>query len=80
MNKCHKCYKILTEEELVYFKENELNKYGNDFLCTRCWCQCMPEALPWSYLTDCVRCNRTICKACKNVGGSGLFCNYCINK
>lgn len=76
---CSKCAEILTDEEREFFDKNDIiGMTGCKYLCKSHWCECMPEATPWRYLTDCGVCGGTVCKTCKCETNMGcVVCSDC---
>lgn len=79
---CNQCQEPLTDEELDYYKKNDLIKdLGCDYYCTTHWCACMPEITPWKYLIQCNSCGTAICRSCKSdTNYGGMFCSDCYEK
>lgn len=83
---CLQCNKQLNEEEYDYNVANPgLHGYLNfdqwgktpGYLCSKHWCECMPNGTPWSWLNKCDTCGTPICKTCKNSGDKGTICSEC---
>lgn len=77
---CIKCGNNLNEEATEYYntKREWLEEVGSGPICQDHWCECMPSSTPWRYVTNCIICNKSICKSCKTeTKGGGLICTDC---
>ena len=67
---CHICDEQLLASELVPYKLTPNNSHNvmKDsivFVCKNHYCRCMPKLMPWSWVTECDKCNKNyICRSC----------------